>query len=117
MSLRAGTRAPAPVLALHNQCWTLDFAHDQLVMVRRFRVLDIVDDVTRECIRAGVDTSISGRRVVREPRSARIWSRHRALRLERRGGHRSMTQPGRSSRTVGRRCYFRLSPDPIPAGR
>jgi len=33
---------------------------------RRFRVLNIVDDVTRECLRAVVDTSISGRRVVRE---------------------------------------------------
>jgi putative transposase len=33
---------------------------------RRFRVLNIVDDVTRECLRAVPDTSISGRRVVRE---------------------------------------------------
>lgn len=40
--------------------------HDQLVTGRRFRVLNIVDDVTRECLRAVVDTSISGRRVVRE---------------------------------------------------
>jgi putative transposase len=29
-------------------------------------VLNIVDDVTRECLRAVVDTSISGRRIVRE---------------------------------------------------
>src|SRR3546814_9946207 len=33
---------------------------------RRFRVLNIVDDVTRECLRAVPDTSISGRRGVRE---------------------------------------------------
>jgi len=59
-------RAPAPVLALRNQRWSLDFAHDQLVTGRRSRGLNIVDDVTRECIRAVVDTSISGRRVVRE---------------------------------------------------
>ena len=59
-------RAPAPVLALPNQRWSLDLLHDQLVTGRRFRVLNIVDDVTRECIRAVVDTSISGRRVVRE---------------------------------------------------
>ena len=39
---------------------------DQLVTGRRFRVLNIVDDVTRECLRAVVDTSIPGRRVVRE---------------------------------------------------
>nr|WP_156025749.1 IS3 family transposase [Sphingomonas phyllosphaerae] len=61
-----GARAPAPVLALPNQRWSLDFVHDQLVTGRRFRVLNIVDDVTRECLRAVADTSISGRRVVRE---------------------------------------------------
>ncbi|SOB79480.1 Transposase InsO and inactivated derivatives [Sphingomonas guangdongensis] len=62
-----GARAPAPVLALPNQRWSLDFVHDQLATGRRFRVLNIVDDITRECLRAVVDTSISGRRVVREP--------------------------------------------------
>lgn len=33
---------------------------------RRFRVLNVVDDVTRECLAAIPDTSISGRRVARE---------------------------------------------------
>ena len=33
---------------------------------RRFRVLNVVDDVTRECLAAVPDTSIFGRRVVRE---------------------------------------------------
>ena len=61
-----GTRTPPPVLALPNQRWSLDFVHDQLVTGRRFRVLNIVDDVTRECLRAVPDTSISGKRVVRE---------------------------------------------------
>jgi putative transposase len=55
-----GARAPAPVLALPNQRWSLDFVHDQLATGRRFRVLNIVDDVTRECLRAIVDTSIFG---------------------------------------------------------
>ncbi len=61
-----GTRAPAPVLALPNQPWSLDFVHDQMASGRRFRVLNVVDDVTRECLVAVPDTSISGRRVVRE---------------------------------------------------
>tara|TARA_R110002124_G_scaffold59588_1_gene164455 strand:- start:463 stop:1569 length:1107 start_codon:yes stop_codon:yes gene_type:complete len=61
-----GNRAPAPVLALPNQRWSLDFVHDQLASGRRFRVLNVVDDVTRECLAAVPDTSISGRRVVRE---------------------------------------------------
>ena len=61
-----GTRAPAPVPALPNQRWSLDFVHDQMITGRRFRVLNVVDDVTRECLAAIPDTSISGKRVVRE---------------------------------------------------
>ncbi|MFZ4109260.1 MAG: IS3 family transposase, partial [Polymorphobacter sp.] len=61
-----GARAAPPVLALPNQRWSLDFVHDQMASGRRFRVLNIVDDVTRECLAAVPDTSISGRRVVRE---------------------------------------------------
>ena len=61
-----GTKAPAPVLALPNQRWSLDFVHDQMTSGRRFRVLNVVDDVTRECLAAVPDTSISGRRVMRE---------------------------------------------------
>jgi transposase InsO family protein len=61
-----GTRTPPPVLALPNQRWSLDFVHDQMATGRRFRVLNVVDDVTRECLAAVPDTSISGKRVVRE---------------------------------------------------
>ena len=61
-----GARALAPVLALPNQRWSLDFVHDQMTTGRRFRVLNVVDDVTRECLAAVPDTSISGKRVVRE---------------------------------------------------
>ncbi len=61
-----GTRAPILVEARANARWSLDFVHDQLVYGHRFRVLNIVDDVTRECLAAIPDTSISGRRVARE---------------------------------------------------
>jgi len=44
----------------------LDFVHDQFVFGRRFRILNIVNDVTRECLAAIPDTSISGKRVARE---------------------------------------------------
>lgn len=48
---KGGWNAPkAPVLALPNQCWSYDLVHDQLSTGRRFRVLNIVDDVTRECL-------------------------------------------------------------------
>lgn len=61
-----GTRAPILVAARPNARWSLDFVHDQFACGRRFRVLNIVDDVTRECLAAIPDTSISGRRVARE---------------------------------------------------
>ncbi|NEK39758.1 IS3 family transposase [Rhizobium leguminosarum] len=61
-----GTRAPILVEAKANARWSLDFVHDQFACGRRFRVLNIVDDVTRECLAAVPDTSISGRRVARE---------------------------------------------------
>lgn len=61
-----GTRAPIVVEAKPNARWSLDFVHDQFANGRRFRVLNIVDDVTRECLAAIPDTSISGRRVARE---------------------------------------------------
>ncbi len=61
-----GTRAPILVEAKPNARWSLDFVYDQLACGRRFRVLNIVDDVTRECLAAIPDTSISGRRVARE---------------------------------------------------
>ena len=61
-----GTRAPILVEAVANARWSLDFVQDQLACGRRFRILNIVDDVTRECLAAIPDTSISSRRVARE---------------------------------------------------
>ena len=61
-----GTRAPILVAAKPNARWSLDFVHDQLACGRRFRILNIVDDGTKECLCAIPETSISGRRVARE---------------------------------------------------
>ena len=49
-----------------NQRWSLDFVSDALACGRRFRVLAVVDDFTRECLGLVVDTSLSGLRVGRE---------------------------------------------------
>jgi hypothetical protein len=35
----------------------LDFVHDQFARSRRFRILNIVDDVTRECLAAMVENA------------------------------------------------------------
>jgi putative transposase len=61
-----GMRAPMLVEARANARWSIDFVHDQFASGRRFRILNIVDDVTRECLAAIPETSISGRRVARE---------------------------------------------------
>lgn len=61
-----GTRAPILLEARANARWSLDFAQGQFACGRRFRVLNVVDDVTRECLAAIPDASISGRRVAWE---------------------------------------------------
>jgi putative transposase len=61
-----GTRAPILVEVQANARWLLDFVHDQFSNGGRLRILNVIDDVTRECLAAIPDTSISGRRVARE---------------------------------------------------
>jgi len=61
-----GTRAPMTLPYAINQRWSLDFVSDTLSDGRRFRILCIVDDFSRECLATVVDTSLGGVRVVRE---------------------------------------------------
>ena len=61
-----GTRAPMTIPQGPNQRWSLDFASDVLSDGRRFRILVVVDDFSRECLALVVDNSLSGRRVARE---------------------------------------------------
>jgi putative transposase len=61
-----GTRAPMTLPQGPNQRWSLDFVSDMLADGRRFRVLVVVDDFTRECLALIVDISLSGIRVARE---------------------------------------------------
>ena len=61
-----GTRAPMAIPQGPNQRWSLDFVSDFLTDGRRFRVLCVIDDFSRECLATVVDNSISGTRVSRE---------------------------------------------------
>ena len=61
-----GTRSPMALPEAANQRWSLDFVSDALVNGRRFRVLAVVDDFTRQCLGLVADTSLSGLRVGRE---------------------------------------------------
>lgn len=61
-----GTRRPMVLPARPNERWSLDFVSDAFTDGRRFRVLAVVDDYTRECLALVADTSLSGVRVARE---------------------------------------------------
>lgn len=68
-----GTRSPMPPAAAANDRWSLDFVADQFVCGRRFRILAIYDDATRECLAAVADTSLSGLRTARELDRLVLW--------------------------------------------
>ncbi|SFU17810.1 putative transposase [Pseudovibrio denitrificans] len=61
-----GTRSPMAIPRGINQRWSLDFVSDALMDSRRFRILCVIDDFSRECLATVVDTSLSGHRVGRE---------------------------------------------------
>ena len=61
-----GTRKPMVLPDGPNQRWSLDFVNDAFTDGRRFRILTVIDDFTRENIGLVADTSLSGQRVARE---------------------------------------------------
>lgn len=56
-------RQPRIVPDQADEQWSMDFMSDRLADGRGFRVLNVVDDATRECLAMEVDTSLSGHRV------------------------------------------------------
>ncbi len=64
--IRSMPRAPIEPPSGPNQRWSMDFVSDQMSSTgRKFRVLTIVDDFTRECVLLHVDFSIPGAAVTR----------------------------------------------------
>jgi len=61
-----GTRRPMVLPSRINERWSLDFVSDAFTDGRRFRVLAVIDDYSRECLALVADTSLSGGRVARE---------------------------------------------------
>jgi putative transposase len=68
-----GMRAPLELPSGPNERWSLDFVSDSFTSGRRFRILAIVDDCTRECLGLVADTSLSGARVARELDTVIAW--------------------------------------------
>ena len=56
-----------------NQCWSMDFMHDQLENGRSFRLLNIIDDFNREGLAIEVDFSLPAERVVRTLNQVIEW--------------------------------------------
>lgn len=61
-----GTRTLLREASRINQCWALDFVSDSFMDGRRFRILTVIDEYSRECLALVADTSITGHRLARE---------------------------------------------------
>jgi len=48
-----------------NECWSMDFMHDQLQNGRSYRLFNVIDDFNREGLGIEVDFSLPSERVVR----------------------------------------------------
>jgi putative transposase len=60
----SGLRGPKPVATRPNECGSMDFMADRLVDGRRFRVLTLVDNVSRVSPAIVADGRLTGERVV-----------------------------------------------------
>ena len=58
-----GEKLVAPMAV--NERWSMDFVHDSTEQGCKLRMLNIVDEFTRECLWIEVDSSLSGNRVAR----------------------------------------------------
>ncbi|HMV59334.1 MAG TPA: IS3 family transposase [Nitrospira sp.] len=56
---------PLAVPEAINQCWSMDFMHDQLSDGRSYRLFNVIDDFNREALAIDIDLSLPSERVVR----------------------------------------------------
>jgi putative transposase len=56
-------RNPLPPATAPNQRWSMDLMLDTMTDGRKVRILNVLDDFTREIVAVEVDTSLSGQRV------------------------------------------------------
>ena len=61
----AVARQPMATPTRLNECWAMDFMSDSLASGRRYRVLNVVDALSRESLASEVDTSLPAWRVIR----------------------------------------------------
>jgi putative transposase len=61
----AVARPPQAAPSRINECWGMDFMSDVLVSGRRYRILNVVEALSREGLASEVDTSLPAARVMR----------------------------------------------------
>ncbi|MEZ6196811.1 MAG: IS3 family transposase [Planctomycetota bacterium] len=63
--LKGQARAPQVEAERPNERWSMDFVHDQTAGGKSFRMLNVVDDCTREALAVEVASSLPSGRVIR----------------------------------------------------
>lgn len=56
---------PLSIPSTLNECWSMDFMHDQLECGRTYRLFNVIDDFNREGLAIEADHSLSSQRVIR----------------------------------------------------
>jgi putative transposase len=56
-------RGPVPLPLSSNEHWSMDFVHDQLACGRKFRVLTVIDNWSRESVLLEASFSLTGQSV------------------------------------------------------
>lgn len=64
---------PLAVPAVANECWSMDFMHDQLADGRSIRLLNVIDDFNREGLAMEIDLSLPAERVIRALNQVLEW--------------------------------------------
>ncbi len=64
---------PLAVPSVINDCWSMDFMHDQLEDGRSYRLFNVIDDFNREGLAIEVDFSLPASRVIRALDQVIAW--------------------------------------------
>lgn len=64
---------PLAVPARINECWSMDFMHDQLEDGRSYRLFNVIDDFNREGLAIDIDLSLPATRVARSLNQIIEW--------------------------------------------
>ena len=71
--LKRAIPEPLSVTDRINDCWSMDFMHDQLSDGRRCRLFNVIDDFNREGLTIDVDLSLPAERVIRSLNQIIEW--------------------------------------------